>query len=539
MSVPNLALSSTTPTATDGLLTSPGSTTSHQPLTAAFTPTASSVVFPQTTDGSAVSKPLVGDPAASRVAYSSSASAPASGTPAEPAVVFQTSPGQSPPTESFTNPAGKGTGGLPSPGDTTRVSLSTTNQPNAPMTCTSGSLLTTATPALPTSTALTSSILTSTTPTPTLSSTPWPSSAGPLPVTSLRPTGTPNTNIPTANTNFPTATTRVEPATYAHNLAQARNLNTIFSSLTPQSACSGTQMACIAAKVGRCSNGAFVLTDCPATTRCHVLPMTNTRGAKIACVEPADAVRILGPAAEGATSSSGPAGQPPKSTVSSPTTRPVVTHTRVVVVTDTPLVPVPLQPTSRREAEAHTAGLGSVTAEPLLRTKFTTTATPPALSSLSLSSLSSSSSPSSSPSSSSSSSPSSWSPPSTPPLPITASPHPTTNRPSLIVITQTFDPPPPAQTSDPPGILELIPVELSSLPRPAARITPIPLAKAPASFALAPGAPPASLPGPRTTVTNNGTPTVSVFLTVTVTQTEKETLRVMETVTVTVTAYVA
>ncbi|GAB0134640.1 hypothetical protein EsDP_00003002 [Epichloe bromicola] len=316
------------------------------------------------------------------------------------------------------------------------------------------------------------------------------------------PTGTPDANVPTAITGFPTATTTVASAIYAGNVAQAKDLNKLYSSLTPQSACSGTQMACIQGKRAQCTDGAFVLTACAANEKCYALPMTNTQGAKIACRDPEEAIKILGPASEGGTSTTSVPSDEVPTTFRTKAKKPVLTHTQFVTFTD---------------VSSTAPGQSTVESDPATLIP-TTTELPPGTTTIT--------------SSSSSSSP----PPPPPP------PQSTTNQPSRIVITQTFNEP--TQTTIPtttPGLLELIPVELTTSSSPAPPITtPIPVAAKPATpNDVDPGGvdpPPAPAPAPdagnpRTSVTSNGTPTVSVcFNTATVTQIEKET------VTVTVTA---
>ncbi|KAG5985167.1 hypothetical protein E4U55_000803 [Claviceps digitariae] len=555
-----------TGTGTNGLLSSAGSTSTTQPLivgdpTTALNSTARCTAFPQTANGFVVSNSPISYSTSPGAEAASSTAASGSGTPTEPTVIFITKSGQSqsqlstsrsttPPygmADSMTKPTATSRLQPQFPGNTTRLSLSPTNQYEAPETVVSSpSTQMTAT------TALTSRILTSTVPTSTISSTPSPSSAG---APSFKPTGTPNTNVPTANTNFPTATTSVEPATYSQNVAQARHLNQIYASLTPQSACSGTQLACIQGKVGQCNNGAFALTGCPATKTCYALPMTNTRGAKIACIDRAGAIKILGPAAGDTTSASSAPTDTLPTTFRTERTRPVSTHTRIVLITDTSLPSAPGPSTMQSQGQATT--LGPMSSELPFRTKMTTTTSTILPSSSSTSSTSPTPTPSSSSSSSSSTTTTTRPSPPPPPPPSPSPPTTTTTpRPSFIIITQTFDtptPPPQAQTptptttTTPPGILELIPVDLSTLlsPPSPARITPLPIAKPPNSFALAPPAGPPPLPSapqqsdiPRTTVTCNGTPTVSVYVTLTVTQKEQVTqvLTVTETVTVTATA---
>ncbi|KAG5934284.1 hypothetical protein E4U60_003969 [Claviceps pazoutovae] len=561
-----------------------------------------------------------------------------------------TSPDVSPPylvPGSTTEPAA--TDRIPSPtaGNTSTTLLSTADQNTAPIPLPTDGLLATKTcetaqitsslsptqaaPTIPVpqeSSAMTPPILNPAAQNSTSSSTSTPTSAEFPSATSFEPTST------TTAADMPTATSSVEPVIYSHNLAQAKNLNKVYSNLTDHSPCSGTQTACIGGKTAKCIDGAFVFTDCPAAQRCYALPRTDNRGTRNACVDPVEANRILGPdtagAEDGTTSTGSAPTDPVPSTFRTETKRTTLTYTRVIVVTDMssgPETEVPTEPTAPPEGHGNTfiavtsmvpsetGGMTSITlvsssasaysspfsssvsssssspSEPSLLSPSSPTPSPtpspsepepsePEPSETEPSSEPSSPaepspSPSSSPSSSppplaSSSSSSSPSPPSpSPPLPsppsplIPSSPTPrptttplpdptTTNQPSFIVVIQTFGTPTQfnltttsTATSTTPGRLVLIPVELSSLPSlPAiAGITttpPIPTASPIGSIHLASGhAGPAGPESgsPHTTVTSNGTPTVSVYFTVTVTQKEKEmvTMKEKKTVTVTVT----
>ncbi|KAG6036318.1 hypothetical protein E4U40_001227 [Claviceps sp. LM458 group G5] len=606
----------------------------------------------------------------------STTSAEAISSPTTGNTQLPTSPEVSPPylvPGSTTEPAA--TDRIPSPiaGNTSTTLLSTADQITAPIALPTDGLLATTTcetaqitsslpptQAAPTtpvpqeSSALTPPILDPAASTSPSSSTSTPTSAEFPSATSFEPTGT-------TNADLPTATSSVEPVIYSHNLAQAKNLNKIYSNLTDHSPCSGTQTACIGSKTGKCIDGAFVFTDCPAAQRCYALPRTDNRGTRNACVDPAEANRILGPdtagAEDGTTSTGSAPTDPVPSSFRTETKRTTLTYTRVIVVTDMPSGPetgVPTEPTAQPERHGNTfiavtslvpsktSGMATITlvsssasacssqfsssvlsssflssspSEPSLSSPSSPTPSPsepepepepsetepseaepsetepseaepsepepsetepsepepssePSLPAVP--SPSPSSSPSSSPpplaSSSSSTSTSPLPPPLTslpsPPMPSsptppsTTTPLPdpaTTNQPSFIVVIQTFGTPTQSSqtttstaTSTTPGRLVLIPVELSSLPSlPAiAGITttpPIPTASPIGSIHLASGhAGPAGPESgsPHTTVTSNGTPTVSVYFTVTVTQKEKETitLKDKETVTVTVTA---
>ncbi|KAG5970974.1 hypothetical protein E4U58_000373 [Claviceps cyperi] len=257
---------------------------------------------------------------------------------------------------------------IPSPiaGNTSTTLLSTAHQNAAPIALPTDGLLATTTcetaqitsslpptqaaPTIPVpqeSGALTPPILDSAAPTSTSSSTSTPTSAQFPYATSFEPTSTTNAGVPTA-------TSSVEPVIYSHNLAQAKNLNKIYSNLTDHSPCSGTQTACIGSKTGKCIDGAFVFTDCPAAQRCYALPRTDTRGTRNACLDPAEASRILEPDTTGAEEGTTSTGS---STLRTETKGTILTHTRVVVITDMPSGPwteVPIELTAQPERHGNT-----------------------------------------------------------------------------------------------------------------------------------------------------------------------------------------
>ncbi|QUC21194.1 uncharacterized protein UV8b_05437 [Ustilaginoidea virens] len=351
------------------------------------------------------------------------------------------------------------------------------------------------------------------------------SSSSPV-IDTFTPTGTPNGNVPTAITSLPTGTSTVPSEIYASNISQARDLNKLYSSLTPQSACAERQMACINGRMAQCSGGGFNLTDCPGTQKCYALPMMNTQGVKLGCSDPAEAQRILGNGFDlggGSSSSSrSSASRAVPTTLRTESKRPVLTRTRYVTVTDlsstsSSAQPADLLPSTTEHAPTSTAAAATTSTSKL----------PPPLP-----------------------------PPPPPPASSTSS-----TQPGRIVITQTFSTPGQARTSQLPSTtndvlptpnpnsLLLIPVELSNLiPKPAA---PTQESNQVAGNGGGGGGggggsgggsgslngnPSSSITGaPRTTVVSNGTPTVSVFFTVTVT--EKE--RITETVTATLTLPVA
>jgi len=77
-------------------------------------------------------------------------------------------------------------------------------------------------------------------------------------------------------------------------------LNAQFATLTPTSACTAGEDACVNQQFAQCVNGAFVLQACAATTVCAALPQVGVAGTTIACTTPADVTARI--AATGATS---------------------------------------------------------------------------------------------------------------------------------------------------------------------------------------------------------------------------------------------
>ncbi|KAK2034327.1 hypothetical protein LX32DRAFT_648550 [Colletotrichum zoysiae] len=111
----------------------------------------------------------------------------------------------------------------------------------------------------------------------------------------LRVTGTPNNQVPTIRTSTPAASATISPEIAANNLASAKAFNTLFASLTEQSACDAGQIACVKGNVGICgSNGAFAIQNCGTGTSCFALPMNTTEGVIVGCYDPKMATGILG-----------------------------------------------------------------------------------------------------------------------------------------------------------------------------------------------------------------------------------------------------
>ncbi|KAG5349666.1 hypothetical protein C0989_002470 [Termitomyces sp. Mn162] len=76
--------------------------------------------------------------------------------------------------------------------------------------------------------------------------------------------------------------------------------NNQFAGLTPTSACTDGQEACVNGGFAQCVGGKFVITQCAGGTTCAALPLVNKPGTSITCTTPAD--RDARIAATGATS---------------------------------------------------------------------------------------------------------------------------------------------------------------------------------------------------------------------------------------------
>ncbi|KAK1829387.1 hypothetical protein QBC39DRAFT_356930 [Podospora conica] len=133
------------------------------------------------------------------------------------------------------------------------------------------------------------------------------------------PLSSPVAQIPTIVTDVPSPTATVTPAEFADNVAAAKDLNALFSTLTGESACTTGQAACIDGALAFCTNGrSFDTLACPAGTGCYALPMTTAEGVGLGCVSKKAAEDLLG----GGGGASGPA---VSSAVSSAISSPAVT----------------------------------------------------------------------------------------------------------------------------------------------------------------------------------------------------------------------
>ncbi|WQF78422.1 hypothetical protein CDEST_03436 [Colletotrichum destructivum] len=160
----------------------------------------------------------------------------------------------------------------------------------------------------------------------------------------LKVTGTPNNQVPTIRTSTPAASTTVSPEVAANNLASAKTFNSLFASLTENSACAAGQIACVKGNIGLCGpDGAFVIQSCGTGTSCFALPMNTTEGVIVGCYDPNVASGILGTPASVSvpiSSTTAPEAPPASGIVSEVTT----TITPTIIATYTVSVGPPAGP---------------------------------------------------------------------------------------------------------------------------------------------------------------------------------------------------
>ena len=170
-----------------------------------------------------------------------------------------------------------------------------------------------------------------------------PSSPETSSVEKIVPTGSPANGVPTINTEVPTGTSAIPAPAYASNVVDARKYNEDFAKLTPETACTQGQAACINGQMALCGDdGTFELLSCETQgEKCFALPLYNVEGGiKIICEDPATAAKILGGTPEGGDENTAPSNgnqgsQPvPTSAAQEQPEVPVVTITTVVTVDD-------------------------------------------------------------------------------------------------------------------------------------------------------------------------------------------------------------
>src|SRR6266702_1843456 len=67
------------------------------------------------------------------------------------------------------------------------------------------------------------------------------------------------------------------------NGLDAQDLNRKFESLTPGSACTEGESACVNGQLAQCASGKFVLFSCAAPLQCVALPLVNKPGTRYVC----------------------------------------------------------------------------------------------------------------------------------------------------------------------------------------------------------------------------------------------------------------
>jgi hypothetical protein len=74
------------------------------------------------------------------------------------------------------------------------------------------------------------------------------------------------------------------------NGQDAQALNKKFQTLTPDSACTASEQACIQGQLGTCVGGKFALTPCAGGLQCVALPLVNKAGTR--CVSAARSAEL-------------------------------------------------------------------------------------------------------------------------------------------------------------------------------------------------------------------------------------------------------
>lgn len=313
----------------------------------------------------------------------------------------------------------------------------------------------------------------------------------------IQPTGKPDAKVPTVVlSNLPTQSSAVPTNAYQKNLNDAKKFNKVFETLTPQSACQGSQVACINGQQGNCNaNGAFDLLSCPGDQKCFALPMANFDGIVVGCANVDDAKVILDGGKVVPTNT--PEGPETFTTPELGHTTPVQTN-----MAPTPTSEVSQKPSSTiletTEAEPEpivtrttTITIDAPTPEPPVQSTRAFPAAEPPVSSVSTEA---------------------------PQINTPAAPHDSPAPGGFFTYTQSIKAPD-ATTSQPEGA-EPTSVVGPPQPNPTSLVL-IPLDD-PSSMATA-----AAEGEPRTTQVVNGTPTVSVYFTVTVTEKERETVTLL------------
>jgi hypothetical protein len=98
-------------------------------------------------------------------------------------------------------------------------------------------------------------------------------------------------SAPNFTNAFPCRTLQVLAAQASFTLNNGKAalvLNKKFLSLTPNSACTSGQEACIDGDFAQCDHGKFVIKPCPEGARCHALPLVNKAGTSLVCTTEQD-----------------------------------------------------------------------------------------------------------------------------------------------------------------------------------------------------------------------------------------------------------
>ncbi|KAF8516012.1 hypothetical protein BU17DRAFT_51227, partial [Hysterangium stoloniferum] len=101
-----------------------------------------------------------------------------------------------------------------------------------------------------------------------------PSQAAPAPVPATAPPPADNQVLSDDKTSFTLS-----------NRKAIQALNKQFASLSTSSSCTAGQNACVNNQFAQCVDGKFVLTGCAGGLQCAVLPLVNSPGTSITCVE--------------------------------------------------------------------------------------------------------------------------------------------------------------------------------------------------------------------------------------------------------------
>lgn len=114
------------------------------------------------------------------------------------------------------------------------------------------------------------------------------SSAGSSPAPTSPTTSAPS-NVATVSSNVVTASSATSGFQVLNGQA-AQKLNAYFATLTPNSACTEGQNACVNNNFAQCIEGKFVLQPCGASSVCVALPLVNSMGTSTTCDTESDAL---------------------------------------------------------------------------------------------------------------------------------------------------------------------------------------------------------------------------------------------------------